>query len=221
MGAGLTRVLVIEDDPIVRDELCAVVAAVPGFALAGSASGAKDALALFAASPPSLALLDLGLPDGSGLDLIEPARARGHQCIVITVHEDDPTVFRAIERGAAGYLLKAQGPSAVGEALEATRAGEAFVSPRIARRLLTFFRTRGGERAVPDPPRDLPRDDGASLTAREREVIELFSRGLTYAEVAGLFGISINTVRSHVRQSYEKLHVCSKAEAVTALLLRR
>ena len=100
MGAGLTRVLVIEDDPIVRDELCAVVAAVPGFALAGSASGAKDALALSAATPPSLALPAPGLPDGSGLDLIEPARARGHQCIVITVHEDDPTVFSAIERGA-------------------------------------------------------------------------------------------------------------------------
>ncbi len=201
-----TSVLIVEDDPVLRHDLTAQVAAAEGFVCLGTAEDATAGRALIDASPPSIVLLDLGLPDGSGLDLIAPARCRGHQCLVITVHDDDRSVFTAIERGAVGYLLKSQGFSVLAEALAATRAGESFVSPRIARRLIAAL----GPPAAPHP--------SATLTPREFEVIELFTRGLTYTEVARLCGISVNTVRTYVRQSYEKLQVSSKAEAVTTLL---
>lgn len=208
MSTAAIPVLVVEDDPVLRQDLAEHIARCEGFVVGGAASDANDALALILAARPSIVLLDLGLPDGSGLELIAPARSRGHQCLIYTVRDDDRSVFAAIERGAVGYVLKSQSAPALTEALKATRAGESFVSPRIARRLLAAL---GAPAPVP----------AAGLTEREQEVIELFSRGLTYAEVAKVCGISVNTVRTHVRQSYEKLHVNSKAEAVTTLLGRR
>lgn len=201
-----STVLIVEDDPVLRAEVVAQVSAAEDFVVGGVAGEVRSALSLMQASRGAIVLLDLGLPDGSGLDLLGPARACGHECLVMTVHEDDRNVFAAIERGAVGYVLKAQGVAAVLDALVATRAGESFVSPRIARRLL----------AALDPP--TAPSAATALTPREMEVIELFCRGLTYAEVARVCGITVNTVRTHVRQSYDKLHVSSKAEAVSVLL---
>lgn len=209
MSSRPTAVIIVEDDPVLRPDLVAQVSAAEGFVVEGAAADLRSALGLIRASRPAIVLLDLGLPDGSGLDLVGPCRARGHECLVLTVHDDERSVFSAIERGAVGYVLKAQGAPALRDALAATRAGESYVSPRIARRLL----------AAMGPPSEP--SAAATLTPRELEVIELFCRGLTYAEVAGVCGISVNTVRTHVRQSYEKLQVSSKAEAVSALLSAR
>lgn len=209
VSSRVMSVLTVEDDPVLRGEIAAQIAAAPGFVDGGAAEDLRGALALIQSSRPSIVLLDLGLPDGSGLDLIAPARGHGHQCLVTTVHDDDRSVFTAIERGAVGYVLKSQGPSSLVDALAVTQAGESYVSPRIARRLLAAL----GPAPSPSP--------ASTLTPRELEVIELFCHGLTYAEVARLCGISVNTVRTYVRQSYEKLHVSSKAEAVTTLLASR
>lgn len=205
MSIPATSVLIVDDDTVMREQLSDEIAQTEGFAVAGVAGGFADALTLIDGAGPSILLLDLGLPGGSGLGLISPARARGHQCLVISVHEDDRSVFSAIERGAVGYVLKTGARVTIAEALRATREGESFVSPRIARRLIGAL----------GPPAS------TALTEREFEVIELFSRGLTYAEVGRVCGISVNTVRAHVRQSYEKLHVSSKAEAVTTLFAGR
>jgi DNA-binding NarL/FixJ family response regulator len=127
------------------------------------------------------------------------------------VFDDDDKVYQALSAGASGYLLKSDAAARVGEALGVLKEGGAPISPMIARRLLDDFRSR----AAPRPAASEPAPAEAELTPREREIIELFAKGATYEDVARILSMSVNTVRHHVRGMYKKLHVCSKAEAVT------
>jgi DNA-binding NarL/FixJ family response regulator len=198
------KVLVLEDDPLVRAEVAARVAAEPGFELLGEAGTVAEARRLLAQGP-ALAVFDLHLPDGNALGIIGEARAAGVQVLVFTISADDQDVYRALAAGAGGYLLKSDATVGVGPALALLRDGGAPTSPRIARWLMDDFRARAGS----EPDGQTP-----ALTPREREVLELFGSGATYAEVARALGMSVNTVREHVRHLYEKLHVASKTEAV-------
>lgn len=210
--AAVTRVLVLEDDALVRGEIARAVESCAGFELAGEAGTVAGALDQLEKLAPRLALFDLALPDGSALPLIARARAASTEVIVLTVSEDADAVYHAIAGGAVGYLLKGDVFAQVVEALKLFREGGSSISPRIARRLFEDLRTRP---MVPEraPPEELARP---TLTQREREILELFSAGSTYREVARMLDISVNTVRQHVRNLYEKLHVCSKTEAVIA-----
>ena len=203
------RVLTLEDDALVRSEIARAISTCPGFEVVGDAGTVAAAARLLEQFKPDLALFDLALPDGSALPLIARARAIGTDVIVLTVSEDADVVYRAIAGGATGYLLKGNVFAQVVEALRLVREGGASISPRIARRLFEDLRTR------PRPP-EPPEPEPATLTQREREILELFSAGSTYREVARMLDISVNTVRQHVRNLYEKLHVCSKTEAVIA-----
>lgn len=202
----MTPVLVLEDDVDVRAAIVASIVATPTLELLGEAADLAGARVILRSAPrKALAVFDLQLHDGLSTTLLDTARERGVEVLVLTTFDDDDRVFAALEGGAGGYLLKSDAFDGIGAQLCSLRDGGAPISPRIARRLISRFR-----RPVLGP--------GAQLTKREWEVVDHFSRGATYAEVATALGVSVNTVREHVRFLYEKLHVCSKAEAVSTAL---
>lgn len=154
--------------------------------------------------PPPLALIDLGLPDGSGVRLIEALRAQPAStlCIVATVFDDDAHLFPALRAGADGYVLKDQTPEALAEMLSGIAAGQPPLSPSIARRLLRHFQ-----------PEPAPAVAEEALTARETDVLRLVAKGLTVIEVATMLELSRHTVAGYLKAIYRKLSVSSRAEA--------
>lgn len=179
----------------------------PGIAIA-TAYSLQEARARLAEGPmPDIALIDLGLPDGSGVEMIEYIQRRSPAtlCIVASIYDDDSHVFPALRAGATGYLLKDQPVAAIVAALQGIASGQPPLSPAIARRMLAFFQPA---QSLPDP----------CLTERETEVLRLISKGMTQAETARLLGISQHTVAGYVKELYRKLNVSSRAEA--ALLAR-
>lgn len=199
------RVGLVEDDPILRGGVRRTIEQRPGWTLALEADSRAAA-----ASPPALdvLLLDIGLPDGSGLDLIPPFHAAGCKVIVFTVMGDEATVLRAIELGAAGYLLKHAEAEEMLAAIEEVMAGGAPLTPSVAAHVLA--RLRHSEKTA----RPAAEAGLATLTAREQEVLLALARGYTYAETADLLQISAHTVGDHVKRIYSKLAVRSRAEAV-------
>ena len=205
--------LIVEDRPDTRAWLEGVVAdAFPDMAVATAASlrDARRLLAEHAAAPAfrlTLALIDLGLPDGSGVDLIgEVAEAFPDALpVVATIYDDDQHLFDSLAAGAQGYVLKKEDLETVAACLRRIDSGEPPLSPSIARRVL--------DRLRPQPSR--PRDD-AGLSPRETEVLTLLARGLSGPEAARAIGLKPQTVAGYVKVIYQKLHVSSRAEAVLA-----
>lgn len=161
---------------------------------------------------PALGLIDLGLPDGSGVDLIR-LLATGYPgtiAVVTTIFDDDGHLFEALGAGAQGYLLKDVDRDRLALYLRRIEAGEPPLSPSIARRMLGHFRA-----AVPPPPGPVPMDNmpEASLTRRETDVLQLIGRGLRVGEAADVLGLTEHTVAGYVKTIYRKLHVSSRAEA--------
>ncbi len=211
-------VLVLEDDPIVRRGVVQQIVASDRFAVVGEAADVAAARREIEARKAVVGIFDLELRDGSSLPLIPLAVELGMSVLVLTIWDDDERVYRALAAGAGGYLLKGDASAGrVVEALAALMDGGAPISPAIARRLLDDLRVRTPPKRKPEPT-SVP--DVATLTDREREIIELFAKGATYEDVARLLSLSVNTVRHHVRSMYRKLHVCSKTEAVTLALSR-
>jgi DNA-binding NarL/FixJ family response regulator len=200
-------VLVLEDDPFIRRGIVEQISADPAFRVVAEAADVEGAKAAILASGAAIGIFDLQLRDGSSLPLIAVAVERGMAVLVLTVFDDEDSVYQALAAGAGGYLLKSDASAGrVAESLAVLRDGGAPISPTIARRLLDDLRVR----PRPEAPSDL-----SKLSVREREIIELFAKGATYEEVASMLSMSVNTVRHHVRGMYKKLHVCSKAEAVS------
>jgi DNA-binding NarL/FixJ family response regulator len=203
-------IVIVEDHEVTRARLTQIVADHPDLELGaavGTLAGGRAALA--AGRPADVALIDLGLPDGDGIDLIREVRSRpaGPEVIVISVFGDEEHVVAAIEAGATGYLLKDSPSCDVGAAITDLLAGGAPISPAIARHLLQRFH-------APAPrTRDQPAGQEL-LTAREREVLEVLARGFTYEEAAQILSVSFHTVASHVKHIYGKLAVGSRSEAV-------
>jgi DNA-binding NarL/FixJ family response regulator len=158
-----------------------------------------------------IALVDLGLPDGSGIDVIKAIRQRQPQCdvMVISVFQDEELVLRAIEAGAAGYLLKDSAPADIVASIRALRAGGAPINPMIARLLLDRLRRRDATRQTPRRPAG-----ALALSEREIEILRIVAKGLSLAEIGKLLGISVNTVKTHVKRIYHKLAVRSRTEAI-------
>jgi len=203
------RVGIVDDDTILSRSLARAIAAAAGFQVVGMAESVAEGAALLARGVDVL-LVDLGLPDGSGLELISLARAR-YDCkvLVISIFGDGSTVVRAIERGADGYLLKgADAPEAVA-AIRSVLDGGAPLSPAVAGHILS--RVRGLA-----TPRKSQLQPGApiSLTLREITILEHLAKGLSFKDVARVEGISHYTVSDHVKAIYRKLAVNSRGEAV-------
>lgn len=194
--------LIVEDLPDARDWLIAVMSeAFPNIQIetAGSLAAARNAIA---AQLPDVALIDIGLPDGSGIDLIgELNRDYPHvMSIVTSVFDDDTHLFAALGAGASGYLLKDQSRYDLTEMLQRIAQGQPPLSPAIARRLLGFF---GPKEAV----------DDTHLTSRERDVLALIAKGYTTAKVGEYLNITRNTASGYVKVIYRKLNISSRAEA--------
>lgn len=203
--SGFARALIVDDLASSRDWLaCATTLAFPGIAIAQAATLAQ-AMPL-CEPPPPLALIDLGLPDGSGIRLIEHLHPRGVLCIVATVFDDDAHLFPALHAGAQGYVLKDQTPEALAAMLGGIAAGQPPLSPSIARRLLRHFQ--------PAAPAE------NALTARETEVLRLIAKGMSIGESADLLGLSRHTVAGYLKDIYRKLAVGSRAEATLEAMRR-
>jgi DNA-binding NarL/FixJ family response regulator len=202
------RVAIVEDNVALREQLLEIITADGSFDVSGAAASLAAGLQLLE-DPPDVLLVDLGLPDGDGVELIRAVHARSLdcRCLVVSVFTHVPTVMRAIEAGADGYILKASDdPGQVLEAVRTVLVGGAPISPLIARHILEQVRL-----PVPGLKRA-----GVALTPRELQTLEGLAQGLSYKEVAHRHGVSSHTVAEHVKCIYKKLGVNSRGEAVFA-----
>lgn len=205
-AAAPNTALVVEDLPDSRDWLTATLeTAFPRIAIR-CANDLAQARAALAEAIPDLALVDLGLPDGNGIELVL-ALSREHpacQCVITTIYADDDHLFPALRAGASGYLLKDQPQARLVTQLRGIAAGEPPLSPVIARRLLKVF----------DPE---PTEAGLErLSPRERETLTLIAKGYRLNEVAQALGVTRNTAAGYIKNVYRKLEVTSRAEAALA-----
>jgi len=209
--------MVVEDLAPVRSWLAGILARLyPGPVVdeCGSLNEALRWLDLQPSHARALCLVDLGLPDGSGITFIHQliARVPNAQAVVTTLYDDDANVIAAMAAGATGYLLKDEEEDTLNRRLAAMRDGEVPMSPAVSRRILACFRTNAGYFAPDGPP--------VLLTAREQDVLRLIGRGLRNAEVGGALGISAQTVAGYVKAIYRKLGVASRAEAAVEAMRR-
>lgn len=202
------RIGVVEDDLASRETLVAMISAQPDLALALVATGRAEALALLPKAPLDVLLVDLGLPDGSGLDVIRAARVQWPDCsiLVSTIFGDEDHVLRSIEAGAMGYLLKDVGAGELAEEIRNLHAGGSPISPMVARKILA--RAAASLTPASEPT--------SALSARENEVLRYVSKGFTTEETATAMGVSRTTVLTFVRRIYAKLQVNTRAEAIHA-----
>jgi DNA-binding NarL/FixJ family response regulator len=206
-----TRILVVDDDDAFRETVCAAIEREDGMVLADQVSNVERAREAIATGEFDVALIDLGLPDGNGIDLIrEIASTRPEtDVMVVTVFGDEAHVLASIEAGATGYLLKRSLNDTLGATVRELRAGGSPISPVIARQLLHRFKK--DTPAAPSQP--APVDDGG-LSEREREVLLFIAKGFTVGEIANMLHLSAHTVATHVKHIYRKLAVHSRTEAV-------
>lgn len=197
-------VLIVEDDSRFRAAFAAAVRAANDMRLIGEADDLPGGLRLLAEKSPDVLLVDIGLPSGSGIDLIRYAAKHLPECeaMVVTIFGDERHVLECLEAGATGYLLKTARAPDICEQIRALHAGGSPISPVIARRVLT--------RLAPQPTPD----SSVSLSEQERTVLTLASKGYSFDEIAKMLERSRNTVETHVRRIYRKLQVHNKAEAV-------
>jgi DNA-binding NarL/FixJ family response regulator len=205
------RVGIVEDNAVLAESLARTLERSGQFELLGVALTLRAGLRL-AAAKPDLLLIDLALPDGSGIDLIRQINSSCPACrlLVLSVLGDAGSVVSAIEAGADGYLLKAgEGELQTLGAIKAVLDGESPVSPAIARHILRRLRSDSLAR-----PRQPAAVQGVALTARESEILQVLAKGMSFKEVAKVLSISPHTVTDHVKAIYKKLKVNSRAEAV-------
>jgi DNA-binding NarL/FixJ family response regulator len=221
------KVLILEDNPVARGFLCRVVresfSDISSITEAGDLEAVRRLLGhrpgqrpVPSDDPFQLILVDLELPDGSGLELLSELTGYPATRIVTTLYSDDEHLFPALQCGADGYLLKEDRFEVLVEELQKIVRGQPPLSPAIARRLLTHFRTGeplpGGMAPAPVVPAPAPIDH-ERLTPRESEVLTYLSKGFTIKEIASLMGIKWFTVNDHIKSIYKKLNVSSRAEA--------
>lgn len=201
----MKTVAIIEDVLEIRQGLVSIIASDKRFALAGAFESAEEALVSLSGNPPAMILADINLPGMSGVDFIRKYSAhRLHtQIVMFTIYEDNAQIFEALKAGACGYLLKNTLPPKILDALAEVSEGGSPMSPAIARKVLQSF-------MVPDHQAD----NYALLSLREKEVLQLLSKGFLYKEIAHKLSMSLNTVKRHCSSIYEKLQVNNRTEAI-------
>jgi DNA-binding NarL/FixJ family response regulator len=203
----MKNILLLEDLPEIRAWLKVLTLQVFPDAQISEAARVHDALGLVSAMKFDLALIDLGLPDGSGVDVVAALRESQPeaQSVVVTIHDDDDHLFPALQAGAFGYVLKEQAREHIAEQLSRMSQGEPPLSPSIARKVIAFFASQN------KPAKDnIPH---VSLTDRENEVLLRVAKGFTLPEIGVQLNLSRHTIADYVKQIYRKLNVSSRAEA--------
>jgi DNA-binding NarL/FixJ family response regulator len=204
-----TTVAIVEDNKNLREDLADLIASRRGFRCAGAFASAEDALKSLPEKPPDVVVMDINLPKMSGIECTRELKSRlpETEVVMLTMFDDTELIFAALRAGASGYLLKRAAPTDLLAAIEQVRAGGSPMSPEIARQVVQFFQA---EKPAPAASED--------LSERERELLSLLARGKQYKEIADHLGISTDTVRSHIRRIYRKLHVHSRTEAAVKFL---
>jgi len=212
-----TTVMVVEDDPAFLGRFCRIVAQSDELTLLAAVGDIASARSAIERQAPDVLLTDLGLPDGSGIDLIRETALRhpATDIMVITVFGDEQHVISSIEAGATGYVLKDSLPEEFLALITQLRAGGSPISPTIARQLLRRMQPGGASAQAEPQARPAPLGDpDAALSARESEVLGLIAKGFNFAEIARLLAVSPHTITAHVKKIYQKLAVHSRGEAV-------
>jgi len=206
----MSRVLIVEDDPAFRNRYADMLSHDPEFEVVASVGTGGEGLAMVDLRKPDVLLVDLGLPDISGIEVIRHATQTlpKCECMVVTVFGDEEHVLQSIEAGAAGYLLKDASEENFLAGIRELINGGSPISPIIARRLLKRFQPEASAPAAVGQTSDI------ALSDREKEILLLASKGFNYPEMGKLMGISPHTVTSHVKKIYRKLAVHSRGEAV-------
>jgi DNA-binding NarL/FixJ family response regulator len=199
------RVLVVDDHPVVRTGLRAVLATTPGVEQVGEASSGEEAVALSDELMPDVVIMDIRMPGMDGIEATRQVVAANPNIavLVLTMHDDDDTVFAAMRSGARGYLLKGAEQEEVARAIVAVASGEAIFGPAIADRVLRYFAA----------PRE-PADPFPDLTAREHEVLDLLAAGQNNLAIARQLDLTPKTVANHVSNILNKLQAADRAEAI-------
>jgi DNA-binding NarL/FixJ family response regulator len=208
----LTNILLLEDLPEIRAWLSNLVQQVFPDCHISEAARVHDALELVSALKFDLALIDLGLPDGSGVDVVKALRDQQAetQSVVVTIHDDDEHLFPALQAGAFGYILKEQPRELITEQLQRISSGEPPLSPSIARRVMAYFAAKSKPQATSASSLGMPH---VTLTERETEVLLRVAKGYTLPEIGVQLTLSRHTIADYVKQIYRKLNVSSRAEA--------
>ena len=211
--AGPIRVLVVDDQFLIRNGLVALLRAAPGMEVAGEAGTGEEAVSLAAATRPDVVLMDIRMPGMDGITATERILARADDpppnILILTTFDLDEYVYGALRAGASGFLLKDSGPERLLAAVTAVSGGDALFAPSVTRRLIEAFAGRGAGEGGSEPPPDL-----AALTGREVEVLKLIARGLSNGGIAGELFISEATVKTHLNRAMNKLGLGSRAQAV-------
>ena len=207
------KVSLYEDNNSLRDSLSKLITAFPEFALTGAYANATNILENIKSDPPDVILMDIDMPGISGIDAVELVKDKYPRIRIImqTVFDDNDRIFRSICAGAVGYVLKKKTPGEILEAIREGYNGGAPITPSIALKILSMFK----DHLVPVKNKEI------DLSEREKEILWHLTKGLSYKMIAETCGISIDTVRFHIKHIYEKLHVHSMTEAVAKALKDR
>jgi DNA-binding NarL/FixJ family response regulator len=202
----MTRVLIVDDHPVFRDGLAGLLATLPDVQVTGTVGTAEEALAALRENPPDVVLMDINLPGASGVEATRRATqiAPAVAVLVVSMVDDDDSVFAALAAGARGYILKGATAGEITAALRTVAAGGAVFGAGIATRLLARTPQQ------PPGPGPHPRDD---LTSREREVLDLLAGGASNRHIARALGISLKTVQNHVSRILDKLQATDRTQA--------
>jgi DNA-binding NarL/FixJ family response regulator len=203
------KVAIVEDQQATREGLAILISNTPGFEVTGRFASMEQALDSLDVNPPHVLLLDIGLPGMSGIEGVRLVRSRLSQIqiLMLTVYGDDDHIFEAVCAGACGYLLKGTPRDKLLSAIRELRDGGAPMSPEIARKIVLMF-----QKVAPPSNRE------SQLTPREFQILRLLAHGHNYKTCADQLSLSLHTVRFHIRNIYERLHVHSKSEAVLKAL---
>ncbi len=205
MTGGDLRVVIADDHPVVRDGLSALLGSVPSVVVAGVAGTGREAVQAAVTLRPDVLVMDIQMPELNGVAAAaEIARvAPGVAVLMLTMFDDDDSVFAAMRAGARGYVLKGAQQDEIVRAIHSVAAGEAIFGPGIARRVLGLV-------SAP-PPADVPFEE---LTSREREVLDMIAAGVRNAEIARQMSIAPKTVANHISAIFNKLQVADRSQAI-------
>lgn len=213
MSDAPISIIIVEDEPEFRRRFAQIIENEPSMRLAGVAANRREAQVILDKEDFDVLLIDLGLPDGNGIELIRQVSQKKPEAdiMVVTVFGDEQHVVSSIEAGATGYILKDSTPADVISCIRLLRAGGSPVSPVVARSVLRAIRNRMG---TTSPAARSSQPENNPLSARETEILQLLAKGMSFNEIGEILGISPHTVTAHIKKIYRKLAVHSRGEAV-------
>jgi DNA-binding NarL/FixJ family response regulator len=200
-----TKIVVADDHAVVREGLRALISTIDDYELIGTAATPQEAVRAAVSLHPDVLILDIAMPGGSGIDAARDITraAPPVAVLMLTMYDDDASVFAAMRSGALGYVLKGADPDEIIRAIAAVAHGQAIFSPSVARRALTL---------LADPPTAEPAFP--TLTQREQQILELVATGLGNASIAARLHVSPNTIANHISSIFRKLQVATRSEAI-------